>query len=497
MDDCYNCIQIHAGSSPCLKIAQEDLLCSLKTYAQSSPPGEFRTEVYGGTIRRLPKFFHLESITRLEMGVEGHGREKWPPGDTKYIGELKDRIGIEMSRLASLLSELPNLEVFSWRDPNDMILTVGCFPITMLPEEPFSSFPEERKKLQIAFLGMRKLVELKFYNLFFDPSFFVIPPESTRKLVIGIEMSDDWWRQFAKCQMPSIRELEIDIVHPQSHLHPLSSDFTIEDVSVTGLEKVSVICGDEFIPSDLRECVAQRNEAYLPQYIREKARERAGEIMKENAEKLAEHAFYVSRALEAECVTKILAIPDHEDDRRKQEFAQEYASVFMNSFTGTIDLRSFTSARENARSLRAKTNEYFEEIIRRITQEMEDTYTIKFAHGVENNDKCEQEFRSQCQEKLNRWIEMENDASKYDLFNARNLTRELASISERELMSMQGLDMIELLERRNNINDTAIEGIATAIVTNSEEDIERITNEWAQERVQILEYLLCENTVFL
>ncbi|KAF3096417.1 hypothetical protein TWF102_006688 [Orbilia oligospora] len=219
--------------------------------------------------------------------------------------------------------------------------------------------------------------------------------------------------------------------------------------------------------------------------------------MKENTQKLAEHASYVSRALEAECVTKILAIPDHEDDRRKQEFAQEYASVFMNSFTGAIDLSSFTSARENARSLSAKTNEYFEEIIRRITEEMEDTYTIKFAHGVENDDKCEQEFRSQCREKLNKWMEMENDTSKYDLFNARNLTRELASISERELMSMQGLDMIELLEQRNNINDTAIERIATAIVTNSEEDIERITNEWAKERVQVLESLFRGNTVFL
>ncbi|KAF3140558.1 hypothetical protein TWF703_002763 [Orbilia oligospora] len=331
-----------AGSSPCLKIAQEDLLFSLETYAQSRPPGELRMEVYGGTTRRLPKFFHLESITKLEMSVEGHGRGEWPPGDTKYIGERNDRIGIEMSRLASLLPELPNLEVFSWRDLSDVILTVGCFPIFMLPEKPFLSFPEERKKLQIAFLGMRKLVELKFYNLFFDPSFFVIPPENTRKLVIGIEI--------------------------------------------------------------------------------EKARERAGEIMKENTQKLAEHASYVSRALEAECVTKILAIPDHEGDRRKQEFAQEYASVFMNSFTGAIDLSSFTSARENARSLSAKTNEYFEEIIRRITEEMEDTYTIKFAHGVENDDKCEQEFRSQCREKLNKWMEMENDSSKYDLFNARNLT---------------------------------------------------------------------------
>ncbi|KAF3093246.1 hypothetical protein TWF569_002747 [Orbilia oligospora] len=381
----------YAGSSPCLKIAQEDLLFSLETYAQSRPPGELRMEVYGGTTRRLPKFFHLESITKLEMSVEGHGRGEWPPGDTKYIGERNDRIGIEMSRLASLLPELPNLEVFSWRDLSDVILTVGCFPIFMLPEKPFLSFPEERKKLQIAFLGMRKLVELKFYNLFFDPSFFVIPPENTRKLVIGIEMSDDWWRQFAKCQMPSIRELEIDMVDHRSRLRRLSSDFIIGDVTITGLEKLS-------------------------------ARERAGEIMKENTQKLAEHASYVSRALEAECVTKILAIPDHEGDRRKQEFAQEYASVFMNSFTGAIDLSSFTSARENARSLSAKTNEYFEEIIRRITEEMEDTYTIKFAHGVENDDKCEQEFRSQCREKLNKWMEMENDSSKYDLFNARNLT---------------------------------------------------------------------------
>ncbi|KAF3181455.1 hypothetical protein EYR41_004898 [Orbilia oligospora] len=431
------------------------------------------------------------------MSVEGHGRGEWPPGDTKYIGERNDRIGIEMARLASLLPELPNLEVFSWRDLSDMILTVGCFPTFMLPEKPFLSFPEERKKLQIAFSGMRKLVELKFYNLFFDPSFFVIPPENTRKLVIGIEMSDDWWRQFAKCQMPSIRELEIDIVDHRSRLRQLSSDFIIGDVTITGLEKLSVICGDEFIPPDLRECVARRNEAYLPQYIREKARERAGEIMKENTQKLAEHASYVSRALEAECVTKILVIPGHEDDRRKQEFAQEYASVFMNSFTGAIDLSSFTSARENARSLSAKTNEYFEEIIRRITEEMEDTYTIKFAHGVENDDKCEQEFRSQCREKLNKWMETENDTSKYDLFNALNLTRELASISERELMSMQGLDMIELLEQRNNINDTAIERIATAIVTNSEEDIERITNEWTKERVQALESLFRGNTVFL
>ncbi|KAF3259324.1 hypothetical protein TWF128_004392 [Orbilia oligospora] len=218
------------------------------------------------------------------MSVEGHGRGEWPPGDTKYIGERNDRIGIEMARLASLLPELLNLEVFSWRDLSDIILTVGCFPIFMLPEKPFLSFPEERKKLQIAFSGMRKLVELKFYNLFFDPSFFVVPPENTRKLVIGIEMSDGWWRQFAKCQMPSIRELEIDIVDHRSRLRRLSSDFIIGDVTITGLEKLSVICGDEFIPPDLRECVARRNEAYLPQYIREKARERAGEIMKENTQ---------------------------------------------------------------------------------------------------------------------------------------------------------------------------------------------------------------------
>ncbi|KAF3186110.1 hypothetical protein TWF788_003578 [Orbilia oligospora] len=125
----------------------------------------------------------------------------------------------------------------------------------------------------------------------------------------------------------------------------------------------------------------------------------------------------------------------------------------------------------------------------------ESAYTIKFGHGVENNEKCEEEFRLQFWEKLNRWKETENETDKYDLSYAIRCTQDLASVSERELMSMKGLGIIELSEQRCNINDTAIERIATAIVTDSEEDIERITNEWAKERVKFLHGLFREDAL--
>ncbi|KAK6510933.1 hypothetical protein TWF506_010021 [Arthrobotrys conoides] len=476
------------GSSPYLRDIQELLLLSLKAHALAKHPGGFSTQVYGGTIRRLIRFFHLDSIVKLEMGVEGNHKD-----NRSLRIKLGDKraswIGSEMLGLASLLSELPNLRVFSWRDPSDMhILRSPIDPISLSLQ--FSKFSEERKKLQAVFLGMRKLVELKFYSYFFDPSFFVIPPENVRKLTIGIEMSDSWWRQFASYEMTSLTEVEIDISHWSMSPNLLSPDFRIGDVAITGLKKFSILHSDLFLPDDLEECLARRNKGYLPQYLRDSARKRAHKILDESSPKLAGHASYVSDALESEYVAKIVASPKSENYRR--EFVQAYASAFMSSFTGDIDRSSWISARQDANILLVKTSKYFETVLLRIMQEVEDLYRAKFAQGLQFNDQSEQEFRDQCWEKLNNLGETDKyeygDASA--LLNTR-MVRELAIVSERELKSLvhQLRDVKKLGKQRDKINNTAIEKMTTAIMNDSEQDIDGIMTEWVRGRVQLLEYV--------
>ncbi|KAK6497782.1 hypothetical protein TWF481_012184 [Arthrobotrys musiformis] len=483
------------GSSPRLLTPHERLLFSLKTYSQSKLRESFSVQVFGGTIRRISTFFHLETITKLEMGGEGTDTAFWPHNAIEYSGRRPlDWMGTEMLQLADLLSGLVNLEAFSWRHPTDFTVGLSYRSSAVARNEiPFSDFPVEQAKLQAAFTDLQKLRELQFHDRFFDWSFFIVPPEKVKKLVIGTEMADGWWRRFAACEMPSLKELEITIGEHSSSTGLMSPDFTLGDVAIRGLEKFTTAGGDNLIPSDLRQCLARRNSAYLPRYERERAVARAKVIMARAKPKMGEHAPYASVFVEDHYVLKMLT--DLEGDY-KHEFAREFAKVFISTFTGAVDIKGWYTTRAFVRSLGSGIRKNIKAESRWIVREMEYEYTAKFAleNGLKDRRLCANEFLADSRYRLNVRIHSPHSQDHgADFLKASQHARELAAMCKTELQSRDFREGDKFCKRRNEIDDIAFEKIVSAILgSGSEADVNGIVNDWAKARVEFIDFLFSD-----
>ncbi|KAK6529803.1 hypothetical protein TWF281_008962 [Arthrobotrys megalospora] len=461
---------------PQLGRLQEDLLLSLKEYAKSKTLEAFSIDVFQGTVDQVRRLFRLDAIAKL--------------GLTPKNRVFNKPMGLEISELAALLFHLPNLKFFSWKRAMKPV-TRDNFALPVAPGD----YPDSEAMLQEAFSGLGKLLELQFNCHLFGPSFFIIPPKNLRKLVLGAEMSDAWWHQFARCDIPSLEELEIKIREDIKY-HHLSYNFTLGDVSISGLKRLSISCDSTLIPIDIRECVARRNKGYLPQYYMENAEQQAKIIMMKNKPRITDHARSTAFAVRNRYTLQAVAEPKA---NHKRNFAREYASSFMDSFAGTNDLSNWITAQERASRIRKKVQEDLQNTIQQAMERMEHAYMAKLAQdlGREDDDgQLEEKFRAEYLQMLVDWPTLGFREAVENWEGAKCALDELALLCDWEFRNDDddfGQGGRELCKRRTKVNDTTRRKIANAIMTSSEQDIDNMITEWAQERVKLLEPLFYQH----
>ncbi|KAK6527109.1 hypothetical protein TWF281_010301 [Arthrobotrys megalospora] len=230
-------------TSNVLSDLQQGLLLSLKKYSESKLSTELEAQVLANAVHYLPKLFHLQTITELNLEIypDHLTREScWTiPLDVKS----------NILELVNVLANIPNLKVFSWshEDPQP-------------PNEPIEEISEELEKLQTVFTNMRKLRNLQLQSELFHSSFFLVPPDSVKTLYISRRRENIWWQKFSRCPMPSVEELYVYGTLPRDPNY----QFEIGEVAIRGLKEFHL---DRFqVPLDLRECIARGNRIYTPKH---------------------------------------------------------------------------------------------------------------------------------------------------------------------------------------------------------------------------------------
>ncbi|KAK6522745.1 hypothetical protein TWF281_002181 [Arthrobotrys megalospora] len=140
-------------------------------------------------------------------------------------------------------------------------------------ECPISGLPQ-LEKLQDAVTDLKHLVELRISGYLFHPSFFLAPPENTKKVTIKQEISIAWWRKFAQCPFTGLEDLSIDTSHvgiesvalwasgDDEEITEVGNEdfqFLLGNLEIRGLKKFSTCADWYYRPDDFADLLRRKN----------------------------------------------------------------------------------------------------------------------------------------------------------------------------------------------------------------------------------------------
>ncbi|KAF3178989.1 hypothetical protein TWF751_000999 [Orbilia oligospora] len=237
------------------------VLAGLKKYSETKSPENLSISLRTELVYTIPRLFDLEKITTYEVGLSFYRRGKnrsWSTPDSP------NNTGNHILELKTLLGGMTNLKHFSW-NMNFRTPHRDAFLI--------EKFTTEFDELQAVFTKMQYLESLALLDCLFHPSFFLIPPKTVKKLEYGGNLSNIWWRRFAKYSFTGVEDLFIraieasEVFSMTAFLPPDSFEdvntLLLGEVAITGLKKCTLgLCGgwSSFRPLDLGECIIQKNK---------------------------------------------------------------------------------------------------------------------------------------------------------------------------------------------------------------------------------------------
>ncbi|KAF3128519.1 hypothetical protein TWF594_011572 [Orbilia oligospora] len=237
------------------------VLAGLKKYSETKSPENLSISLRTELVYTIPRLFDLEKITTYEVGLSFYHRGKnrsWSTPDSP------NNTGNHILELKTLLGGMTNLKHFSW-NMNFRTPHRDAFLI--------EKFTTEFDELQEVFTKMQYLESLALLDCLFHPSFFLIPPKTVKKLEYGGNLSNIWWRRFAKYSFTGVEDLFIRAIETSKEcsmtafLPPDSFEdvntLLLGEVAITGLKKCTLgLCGgwSSFRPLDLGECIIQKNK---------------------------------------------------------------------------------------------------------------------------------------------------------------------------------------------------------------------------------------------
>ncbi|KAK6516345.1 hypothetical protein TWF506_006254 [Arthrobotrys conoides] len=201
--------------------------------------------------------FALECLSSLRIGF------KTNIASTSTIEQLIEEISIFTKVLTGAVS-LTNLSIEGKRFLEDS----AC---------PIAELQPHLSQFQDAIANLKQLSTLELSLMIFHPSFFIVPPQNVKKLVITLKVSVEWWRQFARCPLLGVEQLRIYAHHVErkhkgkpstwwsssdpeaNQADPGDFIFKLNDLAVKGLKKFETNCNSYYCPEDFLELVVQNN----------------------------------------------------------------------------------------------------------------------------------------------------------------------------------------------------------------------------------------------
>ncbi|KAF3183003.1 hypothetical protein TWF788_005805 [Orbilia oligospora] len=247
----------------------------IKEYAQSKSIREFSMNIATSNILSLVEVdvVELRLLTKLSVCMtlyfkQPQGQSAHTNQDNKYLATLP-----------GVLNQTVELRELRFR------VDIGSYTEEGLGSIHDPKLAESLEKLQTAIGNLKRLRVLKIGNdestdctseqVFFHPSFFMIPPETCEVVEYYGTVSVAWWWKFASHPFSGVKRLKLNVapmgLESRWWVGGDSVDLRLHSVAVTGLKEF-VVDAREFsetnpdrhkYPRDLIDCIKRKNNCSI------------------------------------------------------------------------------------------------------------------------------------------------------------------------------------------------------------------------------------------
>ncbi|KAF3289728.1 hypothetical protein TWF970_003488 [Orbilia oligospora] len=253
----------------------------IKEYAQSKSIREFSMNIATSNILSLVEADVVEFrlLTKLSVCMTLDFRRppeyETTPGQSAHINQ-GDRY---LATLPGVLNQTAELRELRFRANIGRCMEDGPGsihdPKLAEPLENLQTAIGNLKRLRVLKIGNDESTDCTSEQIFFHPSFFMIPPETCEVVEYYATVSVAWWRKFASHHFSGVKQLKLNItpmgLEGRWWVGGDSVDLRLYSVAVAGLKEF-VVDAREFsgadpdrhkYPRDLIDCVKRKNNCSI------------------------------------------------------------------------------------------------------------------------------------------------------------------------------------------------------------------------------------------
>ncbi|KAK6505725.1 hypothetical protein TWF481_007617 [Arthrobotrys musiformis] len=366
-----------------------------KKYTESKSLRELKLQVYSEIGNWISEMIDVTKVTKLTLYISSNGYRE--------VAEPSEVVSSRIKDVTALLENSTNLRYLYWKGAADRRYL-------------FSSVSEDLKGLQAAITNLKRLKALKIENHFFHPSFFVVPPEGVRNLVLNCRSSAKWWQDFAACPLTNVRDLRFHRIRVGGELDirrfvsdeedvPLTT-IKLGKVAVQGLEKC--LCRWWDVPQDLFYCMLRGNPKLGPEDKFELAERIAKLSIKQFHTRFEVNWFQSKGFIQDLYIKRHL---NNSEPTTELEIMEEYSKKAILGEIEKGSVLAWDRAQKRANDLALKYKPNLEEKLHDSIDYAVHNYTLTFMESKEDIEVDEEEFKKECTRLFEEEAQMERKYS--------------------------------------------------------------------------------------
>ncbi|KAF3248582.1 hypothetical protein TWF128_008301 [Orbilia oligospora] len=383
--------------------------------------------------------------------------------------------GNHILELKTLLGGMTNLKHFSW-NMNFRTPHRDAFLI--------EKFTTEFDELQAVFTKMQYLESLALLDCLFHPSFFLIPPKTVKKLEYGGNLSNIWWRRFAKYSFTGVEDLFIraieasEVCSMTAFLPPDSFEdvntLLLGEVAITGLKKCTLGLGggwSSFRPLDLGECIIQKNKHLEHSILDATAENRAQMLVCRAYSRISGKLLNYGSLITHKYTSKFVESAPGEGSRFDEQIGEECTQMLLHG-SKPVNLEDWKAGRSRAKEFAQGCRFELQNKLSTCIDMVLDDYALRLASG---EDLDRSSFEETCFRMFSTGPTLE-DVSK--LTEARNqASRAVSGCLNRFRVILNNKDDKEQFVKKYKEEDFQIE----------DAEIESAVDQWTRKMIKNIE----------
>ncbi|KAK6522680.1 hypothetical protein TWF281_002116 [Arthrobotrys megalospora] len=331
---------------------------------------------------------------RVEINWTRHDEDDrpWEPSNGRY-SDCDEAVELDESykntdlseTLVSLLQEAPNIK--------HLFITSQDYKFRKRRYENLNT-TESLRGLQDAFRGLSDLHTLSIDGKFFHPSFFIVPPESTRTVIYKGLLSDKWFREFCQCRLTNVTQLVVHVESTSGRIYATKRgkiDFdpqleSVNDVKFTGLRDCKLeLFGSNQYSNTLQHAILRRNRG-LNKASRDKISNALVKNSKEMATVVLTRGFknHFTSIAKNRFERDLMGGLGHEDEDIDVE--KSVRRCLQSLPTDLASLETWENARNDAKKLTKESGDIIKELIVTLAPHSIIEYTQKQLKGRDEFD---------------------------------------------------------------------------------------------------------------